>query len=145
MSDVMKNLVQLTGRIATDLVIRSTKSKKEVVSFRLAVQYAAANGNRTSSFYACDVWDKRVQDLLKMTPKGSLIDLEGHLRVNEWTTKGKDLDTFAKWTMEAGIDVPEDIVKLMDATLGAQKRSAVVITISKATVLSTPRDGRKPA
>lgn len=77
------NKVILKGRITQDLELRTTINNKPVVRFTLAVNEGYGEGQRTN-FINCEVWNKLAENLHKYCEKGSLLLLEGSIRVESY-------------------------------------------------------------
>lgn len=79
------NKVILTGRIANDLELRTTKSDKSVCEFRLATNRPInKDGEREADFVNCIVWNKQADNLVKYQGKGSLIAVFGTIRIDSF-------------------------------------------------------------
>lgn len=85
------NQVNLVGRITKDLEVRYTESKKAVCNFAIAVNrnYTGENGEREADFVSIQVWGKRAENLGKYQGKGSLVGINGELRVDQWEEEGQ--------------------------------------------------------
>ena len=75
----------LIGRLTKTPELRSTPKGKQVCSFTIATN--RVNG-KECDFIDCIVWDKQAENLCKYQVKGSLIGIEGQLRID--TYKDKD-------------------------------------------------------
>lgn len=79
------NKVILTGRIANDLELRTTKSDKSVCEFRLATNRPInRDGVIEADFVNCIVWNKQADNLVKYQGKGSLIAVFGTIRIDSF-------------------------------------------------------------
>ena len=83
------NSIQLIGRLTTKPELRYTTSNKAVTNFNIAVNrnFTNADGNREADFISCQVWNKQAENLVKYQDKGSLIAVEGNLRVEQFEDK----------------------------------------------------------
>lgn len=79
------NKVMLIGRLTKTPELRSTPKGKQVCDFTIATN--RING-KECDFIDCIVWDKQAENLCKYQVKGSLIGIEGQLRID--TYKDKD-------------------------------------------------------
>lgn len=75
------NQVNLIGRITKDLELRYTTSRKAVCEFTLAVNRI---GQDQTDFITCVVWGKQAENLTKYQGKGSLIAVNGELRIDKY-------------------------------------------------------------
>lgn len=80
------NQANLVGRITKDLELRTTKNKKNVCEFTLAVNRV---GNENTDFINCRVWDKQAENLCKYQGKGSQIAVSGSIRVDTYEVEGQ--------------------------------------------------------
>jgi single-strand DNA-binding protein len=87
----MKNRVNLIGRMGADAEIRSTQNGDKVANFNLATTetWKDKNGERqqATEWIRVEVWGPRAEVIEKYTRKGSLLDIEGKLRTEEWQDK----------------------------------------------------------
>ena len=87
--------MEITGRVTADAVVRTTKSKKELVTFTLAVNdgYKAKDGEwkDLTEFFSCVYWlSTKVAD--KLT-KGCIVTVSGRVFLDQY--KGKDGTQYA--------------------------------------------------
>lgn len=85
----------MTGRLTADAAVRTTKSKKELVTFNVAVNdgYKAKDGEwkDLTEFFSCVYWlSTKVAD--KLT-KGSIVTVSGRVFLDQY--KGKDGNQYA--------------------------------------------------
>lgn len=78
------NKIELVGRIATDIDLRYTENGKSVANFNIAVNRIGTEG---ADFIRVDVWDKQAENLKEYQNKGSLVAVEGSLRVSQYEDK----------------------------------------------------------
>lgn len=86
----MINRVILVGRLTKDPELRKTNNGTAVASFTIAVDDRTkdANGERTTSFIPCAVWNQAAENVSKYCHKGSLVGVDG--RLNQRTYDSKD-------------------------------------------------------
>jgi len=87
--------MEITGRLTSDAEIKTTKSKREMVTFTIAVNdsYKAKDGEwkEHTEFFACAYWlSTKIADRLQ---KSSIVTVTGRLYLNEY--KGKDGNNYA--------------------------------------------------
>lgn len=89
----MINRVVLVGRLTKDPELRTTPNGAFVGSFTLAVddRMKTSNGERTTSFLPCIVWNQQAENVNKYVRKGSLVGVEG--RLNQRTYKNNSGNT----------------------------------------------------
>ena len=77
----MINRIVLVGRLTRDPELRRTNSGTSVCSFTVAVdnRQRDAEGNRTTSFIPCAVFQQTADNMTKFLRKGSLVGIEGRL------------------------------------------------------------------
>lgn len=75
------NQINLIGRLTKDPELRQTQSKKLVCEFDIAVNRI---GQEQTDFITCVVWEKQAENLVKYRNKGSLIAVNGALRVDKY-------------------------------------------------------------
>ncbi len=81
------NSVSLIGNIATSLTLRTTKTKKAVCEFNVAVD--RINSDETD-FIPVTAWETTAMNLVKYCDKGSKIGITGHLAQSSYVdTEGK--------------------------------------------------------
>ena len=81
------NQIILSGRITHDIELKYTQSNKPLVNFTLAVNRIGQDG---TDFINCIVWNKQAENLHKYQSKGSMILVEGNLRVEKYKNKDGD-------------------------------------------------------
>jgi len=92
MSDV--NRIFLTGRLVADPDIRYTPQGNEVAQFRIAVSISFKSKqdpnswNEETSFITIVAWNRLADRVEKTFKKGSLIFVEGRLRIREYEVDG---------------------------------------------------------
>jgi len=85
----MINRVVLVGRLTRDPELRRTTNGTAVASFTIAVDNRTkdAQGNRTTSFIPCTVWNQAAENTVKFMHKGSLVGVEGRLNQRSYDSK----------------------------------------------------------
>ena len=86
----MINRVVLAGRLTRDPELRKTPNGASVASFTIAIDNwnKGPNGEKTTSFIPCTVWNQQAENTVKFTRKGSLVGVEG--RLNQRTYDSRD-------------------------------------------------------
>lgn len=86
----MINRVVLVGRLTRDPELRRTGNGTAVTSFTLAIdnRLKDANGQYTTSFIPCVVWNQQAENCVRFVKKGSLVGIEG--RLNQRTYQNKE-------------------------------------------------------
>ena len=86
----MINRVVLVGRLTRDPELRRTQNGTAVASFSLAIdnRLKDANGQYTTSFIPCVVWNQQAENCVRFIHKGSLVGIEG--RLNQRTYQNKE-------------------------------------------------------
>jgi single-strand DNA-binding protein len=116
----MLNTVILIGRLTKDPEGTRTKAGTPVASFSLAVDNPTKNeeGNYTTSFIPCQMWDKLVTNTFKFLHKGSKIALKGRLNQRTFTTKeGKNASV---------LEVIADSITLLDPKPATDEKPSTV-------------------
>lgn len=85
----MINRVVLVGRLVRDPELRKTTNGTSVASFTIAIdnRQKGPNGERTTSFIACQVWNQAAENVSRFTRKGSLVGVEGRLNQRSYDTR----------------------------------------------------------
>ena len=78
----MLNQTVLVGRIVSDPQINETKNEKKVATIPLAVQrsYKNEEGEYTTDFIPCVLWDGVAQNVIDYCKKGDLIGIKGRIQ-----------------------------------------------------------------
>lgn len=86
----MINRVVLVGRLTRDPELRRTQNGTAVASFTLAIdnRIKDENGDKTTSFIPCVVWNQQAENCVRFVHKGSLVGIEG--RLNQRTYQNKE-------------------------------------------------------
>lgn len=88
----MLNVIVLNGRLTKDPVVKNLDNDKVVASFTLAVQ----RNKDEADFIPVEVWGKTAESIRDYVTKGSLIGVEGTLRVSSWENENGEMRTFTK-------------------------------------------------
>ena len=85
------NKVLLTGRIASDIELRTTGTGLSVCSFRLAVQrrFKNAEGKYDADFIGCVAWRGNADHISKYFQKGEPIEIVGSLQTRTYEKDGQ--------------------------------------------------------
>ena len=88
------NMVDLRGRIANDLEVRTTNSGKKVCNVSLAVtrNYENANGERDTDFFNMSFWEEQADRVVKNYAKGDMVNVSGSLRMEKRDIDGKKVN-----------------------------------------------------
>lgn len=79
------NRVILTGRITKELEVRYTSNNNAVVEFTIATNRPVTrDGEKQADFINCTVFGTQAENLQKYQGKGSLIAVDGEIRVDQW-------------------------------------------------------------
>ncbi len=80
----MINKVILVGRITKDPELRFINGDVPLVRFVLAVNrnFNNKSGEREADFISCTVWNKQAENLAKYITKGSMLGVEGSIRIS---------------------------------------------------------------
>lgn len=80
------NRVCISGRLAKDPELRTTKSGINQTTFTIAVNRRIANseGERQVDFINCVAWNKNAENIAKYFVKGKEIAIEGHIQTGSY-------------------------------------------------------------
>lgn len=97
----MNNIVAITGRLTRDADIRYNSNETQIASFTIAVNRPKRkDGTQEADFPRCVAFNQTADIIGKYTKKGSLIDIQGHLRTGSYENKHGD----KVYTMEVVVD-----------------------------------------
>ena len=86
---MLRNNVNLVGRLTKDIEIKKTNSGKEVTTFSLAVNDKKVNDQQVSFFFNIVAWEQCARYLKQYTGKGDLIGVNGRLTTRSYqNTRG---------------------------------------------------------
>lgn len=85
----MINRVILVGRLTRDPELRRTNTGNAVTSFTIAIDNWSkdADGNRTTSFIGCTIFNQGAENVSKYARKGSLVGVDGRLQQRKFDRK----------------------------------------------------------
>ena len=87
---MLRNNVNLVGRITKDIEIKKTNSGKEVTTFSLAVNDKKVNDQQASFFFNIVAWEQCARYLKQYAGKGDLIGVNGRLTTRSYqNTRGE--------------------------------------------------------
>ena len=87
---MLRNNVNLVGRLTKDIEIKKTNSGKEVTTFSLAVDDKKVNDQQVSFFFNIVVWEQCARYLKQYVSKGDLIGVNGRLTTRSYqNTRGE--------------------------------------------------------
>jgi single-strand DNA-binding protein len=117
------NRVVLTGRIATDLELRTTPTGKQVVSFRIAVQRRfkpQTPDQPDADFLTVVAWNQQAEFLHSYAEKGRMVGVDGRLQSRRYTA-GDGTERYV-------VEVVADSVVLLDRPRDAQAPESAVVS-----------------
>ena len=86
---MLRNNVNLVGRLTKDIEIKKTNSGKEVTTFSLAVNDKKVNDQQVSFFFNIVAWEQCARYLKQYAGKGDLIGVNGRLTTRQYqNTRG---------------------------------------------------------
>lgn len=88
----MLNNISLVGRLTKDPESRFLTDGREVVTFTLAVQRT----KEVADFIPCEVWGKVAESVREYVTKGSMIGVEGSLRIDTSQNQEGEFRTYTK-------------------------------------------------
>lgn len=85
----MINRVVLVGRLTRDPELKRTNNGNSVASFTVAIdnRMKGPNGEKTTSFIPCTVWNQQAENACRFIHKGSLVGVEGRLNQRTYVSK----------------------------------------------------------
>ena len=112
---MLRNNVNLVGRITKDIEIKKTNSGKEVTTFSLAVNDKKVNDQQVSFFFNIVAWEQCARYLKQYVSKGDLIGVNGRLTTRSYqNTRGEKVTV---------TEVVADDVMLLNKAKQAQQTS----------------------
>ena len=86
---MLRNNVNLVGRLTKDIEVKKTNSGKDVATFRLAVNDKKVNDQQVS-FFNIVTWEQHARYLKQYAGKGDLIGVNGRLTTRSYqNTRGE--------------------------------------------------------
>ena len=112
---MLRNNVNLVGRLTKDIEIKKTNSGKEVTIFSLAVNDKKVNDQQVSFFFNIVAWEQCARYLKQYASKGDLIGVNGRLTTRSYqNTRGEKVTV---------TEVVADDVMLLNKAKQAQQTS----------------------
>ena len=112
---MLRNNVNLVGRLTKDIEIKKTNSGKEVATFSLAVNDKKVNDQQVSFFFNIVAWEQCARYLKQYAGKGDLIGVNGRLTTRSYQNTRGDKVTVT--------EVVADDVMLLNKAKQAQQTS----------------------
>ena len=112
---MLRNNVNLVGRLTKNIEIKKTNSGKEVATFSLAVNDKKVNDQQVSFFFNIVAWEQCARYLKQYAGKGDLIGVNGRLTTRSYqNTRGEKVTV---------TEVVADDVMLLNKAKQAQQTS----------------------
>ena len=112
---MLRNNVNLVGRLTKDIEIKKTNSGKEVTTFSLAVNDKKVNDQQVSFFFNIVAWEQCARYLKQYVSKGDLIGVNGRLTTRSYqNTRGEKVTV---------TEIVADDVMLLNKAKQAQQTS----------------------
>ena len=122
---MLRNNVNLVGRLTKDIEIKKTNSGKEVTTFSLAVNDKKVNDQQVSFFFNIVAWEQCARYLKQYAGKGDLIGVNGRLTTRSYQNTRGDKVTVTEV-------VADDVMLLNKASKAKQQQSSNQNTIYNA-------------
>ena len=87
---MLRNNVNLVGRLTKDIEIKKTNTGKEVTTFSLAVNDKKVNDQQVSFFFNIVAWEQCARYLKQYAGKGDLIGVNGRLTTRSYQNNRGD-------------------------------------------------------
>ena len=114
---MLRNNVNLVGRLTKDIEIKKTNSGKEVTTFSLAVNDKKVNDQQVSFFFNIVAWEQCARYLKQYAGKGDLIGVNGRLTTRSYqNTRGEKVTVTEV--------VADDVMLLNKASKAKQQQSS---------------------
>lgn len=85
------NRITLIGRLTKDVEIETNEAGTTRGKFTLAVNRVnIKEGMQEADFIPCTIWNKQAENLAKYQGKGSLVGIEGTLKVDRYEKDGEN-------------------------------------------------------
>lgn len=114
---MLRNNVNLVGRLTKDIEIKKTNSGKEVTTFSLAVNDKKVNDQQVSFFFNIVAWEQHARYLKQYANKGDLIGVTGKLTTREYQNTRGDKVTVTEV-------VADDVMLLNKASKAKQQQTS---------------------
>lgn len=119
---MLRNNVNLVGRLTKDIEIKKTNSGKEVTTFSLAVNDKKVNDQQVSFFFNIVAWEQCARYLKQYAGKGDLIGVNGRLTTRSYqNTRGEKVTVTEV--------VADDVMLLNKASKAKQQQTSNQNTI----------------
>lgn len=128
----MLNVVVLMGRLVADPELRHTPNDVAVTSFRIAVDraYSKSGTDKQADFIDITAWRQMAEFVCRNFTKGSMIAVQGSLRVDNYTNRDGNKRT--------RYDVQADNVSFCGGRKESNTESAATSTAPPANTPATP-------
>lgn len=128
----MLNVVALMGRLVADPELRHTPNDVAVTSFRIAVDraYSKSGTDKQADFIDITAWRQTAEFVCRYFTKGSMIAVQGSLRVDNYTNRDGNKRT--------RYDVQADNVSFCGGRKESNTESAATSTAPPANTPATP-------
>ncbi len=92
------NQICLIGRLTRDVELRYISSGASIGTFAIAVdrEFTGKDGTKETDFIEVQVWGKPAENCAQYIGKGSLVGINGSLRVERYKTKEGESRTMAR-------------------------------------------------
>jgi len=80
------NRIEIIGNVGSEPEMRFTPSGKPVTSFNVAVNDKAGENSETT-WFRVTAWNKLAETCNQYINKGSMVFVDGRLKVNKWQTQ----------------------------------------------------------
>lgn len=114
---MLRNNVNLVGRLTKDIEIKKTNSGKEVATFSLAVNDKKVNDQQVSFFFNIVAWEQCARYLKQYVGKGDMIGVNGRLTTRSYQNTRGDKVTVTEV-------VAEDVMLLNKASKAKQQQTS---------------------
>lgn len=114
---MLRNNVNLVGRLTKDIEIKKTNSGKEVTTFSLAVNDKKVNDQQVSFFFNIVAWEQCARYLKQYAGKGDLIGVNGRLTTRSYQNTRGDKVTVTEV-------VADDVMLLSKASKAKQAQQS---------------------
>ena len=88
-----KNHVCLIGRAGGDPIVKYTQSGVAILTVSVATNYKDKQGNERVDWHNCKAFDKTAELMKDLVRKGSLLNIEGSIRMGEYERDGVKIRT----------------------------------------------------
>lgn len=121
----MLNKVILSGRICSEIELKTTANNVSVCSFRIAVnrRFKNAEGNYEADFISCVAWRSKADYISKYFSKGKPIEIVGNIQTRIYEKDGHKVFVTEVMVDEANF-VIQDKTSNTDASIAEVNTSA---------------------